>query len=505
MLRYVLPCFLFLLILSTQHNVYSQELPIITRDNITTVIELPSFGYGSATGIVWTEQRIHVQTDNGVLAYNPVKPEDFPEYIGESLSPETPPANGALVTLSQWVMDPNDNSVVFTPITVTLGRDSMTLQQLGWVRHAILSPSGTKLLGITSPLGMGGENTPTILWDIETSKVIWEAYVPFDAFDAAFNPDETQIALLSADSTITLLDATGQQTTSIKGFNGFMSSFRLSKDGTRIVTSGNPTTLWDFENGQPLAYLPQTHGFDITDKTQRIVLADEEGLYTYTLSGELLQTIPANFGYVTALDVDSNEIYAAIGTNSGVWLFDLSRNQLVDSPLLHMIKQNTSGLTTEVNFSPDGNLLAVAVFDARTDKNLLFDLIANTSQELSGAPVAFSPDGTQLVLVDYFWAQPMRVWDVKNAEIRFTLPSTDLDADFNTDGRLLVSSGLKVWDMTDGTLLHSIPFAQSALGGLDIVRFSSDGTRILTALHDLPYGAKEQAQIDKIRLFGIAP
>jgi WD40 repeat protein/DNA-binding SARP family transcriptional activator len=140
------------------------------------------------------------------------------------------------------------------------------------------------------------------------------------------------------------------------------------------------------------------------------------------------------------------------------------------------------GDTSDIRFSRDGRLLAVAgtehalVWDVRTRK-----LIRAFPAGGGSSTVAFSPDGRVLAVE----GQPnaIKLYDLRTGHQVVGLPGRDgtpQDIDFSPDGNLLASATLAgetdLWDVATGKLLAQLPNGSSGQAWDSAVSFSLDGT-----------------------------
>jgi WD40 repeat protein len=139
-----------------------------------------------------------------------------------------------------------------------------------------------------------------------------------------------------------------------------------------------------------------------------------------------------------------------------------------------------------VAFSPDGQTLAIAVYDhvarlldAATGK---VKLTLKHPKEVRA--VAFSPDGKRLATA--CWDKRVRVWDLATArEVVTCTGHRDriFTVEFSPDGKLLLSvggdDGAKLWDAATGAEKHTLKHYYMPCG-----RFSSDGRWVITGSYD---------------------
>ncbi len=477
------------------------QSPVITAQNAAQVRELGYFGRGWHTAIAWTDDNgLLVSTDGGVWAYTLANTSQPATWSTETVPPRPQPANGATLDL------PNSDDQYgqpdpLTAMTLTLDGTRSRLVQRGLVWEGIFSPSGQKLLTVGRANGFASlDPNLLVLWDTSSGEPLWVQDNRSLLSDAAFSPDETQVALLSGDGAIEILDAAGRTITRFEGFAGFMNTWRFGAGGDLLLTSGRSITFWDYANGTRLGTAPGDV-FDISAGDERVITVQGGALVVYNLDGYELARFPhpaLTDTWAISIDISPDETRAAIATPQGAHLFDLTNGDLLAT--------YGDSWVTEVNFSPDGALLAVAHFDPARDRSVLVTIAGGRISPLPGAPVDFSPDGARLALADYVAGSPIQVWDIAAGETVYVLGS-GVDADFSPDGALLVTSGVQIWDMSNGALLLDGAPRLAAEGYIyfpNIVGFSPDGTQILAASDTLPFGSDESAQVEPLGVFGVA-
>jgi len=142
------------------------------------------------------------------------------------------------------------------------------------------------------------------------------------------------------------------------------------------------------------------------------------------------------------------------------------------------------GSVSEVAFSPDGSILAVAssigvwLYDAHT-----YAEIGLMESNAWVASIAFSPDGS--LLASGSWDNTIKLWDVKSRTNIATLEghtSYVSPVAFSPDGSLLASGSygeVKLWDVRSRTLVATleVPYVNS-------VAFSPDGSLLASGSDD---------------------
>ena len=154
-----------------------------------------------------------------------------------------------------------------------------------------------------------------------------------------------------------------------------------------------------------------------------------------------------------------------------------------------------------IGLSTDGRLLAVgdgdgtvAIYDVRS-RQLLQEKFQGEGDQV--IDLEFSPDGSLLAVATTGYSEPVRLWDVQGARVRHTLARANDDhvvtgVEFSPDGRTLVTlsadkdaepgSGagdafLTRWDVSSGRRLKG-PVRVSSHGG-DALVASPDGERLV--------------------------
>lgn len=195
----------------------------------------------------------------------------------------------------------------------------------------------------------------------------------------------------------------------------------LASGGINVIETGDDQPEIEFSpDGKILA----TGGYGIHAKLWDVA------------SGHLIRTLFAGPpGGLLAVFSPDGKIVAVGNRNSSARLFDAATGQL-----LHVL---TQGMTHGMRFDPSGKRLAVAYVDGS-----------------------------------------IAVWDVASGRRLHRKPSGAkemYEVDWSPDGRLLVSAGregdIVIWDPGDLTVLRRLPAPEWVIG----VRFTPDGTRLLTA------------------------
>jgi len=145
------------------------------------------------------------------------------------------------------------------------------------------------------------------------------------------------------------------------------------------------------------------------------------------------------------------------------------------------------GTVTQVAYSPDGRLLAVAsslgvyLYDAETLEEVRF--IECGARVYS---VAFSPDGA--TLASGSGDNTVRLWGVADGRLLRTLEGHTYGVEsvaFSPDGATLASGSddttVRLWGVADGRLLRTL---EGHTGGVESVAFSPDGATLASGSRD---------------------
>ena len=125
------------------------------------------------------------------------------------------------------------------------------------------SPDGTRLA--TASDGRRKEGDPkgsralVRVWDLASGQALYTVTgLPNRAWDLAFSPDGTKLAVGVGGDPVKLYDTTsGEESVSLAGHSGEVGAVAFSPDGALLVTGGNdPPRLWDLATGQELVTFP---------------------------------------------------------------------------------------------------------------------------------------------------------------------------------------------------------------------------------------------------------
>ena len=248
----------------------------------------------------------------------------------------------------------------------------------------------------------------------------------------------------------------------------------FAPDGQTVATESDEGTLrlWDVatakllhqerlggrQNVASIAFSPQAASHLLAIATERVIrlwdTAHLRDARTIAVEGEHPPT-------GLAFSPDGTTLAAGIATAGA----EIRLWRVSDGTLLRRFKSQKSTSVCQVDFSPDGKLIAAAglngplvLFDAGKGKELdsfgkEFDLIGNSS---STSPMAFSPDGRTLATLGE--QQALHFWDLATRQDRLATPEAHLGGvyalAFPADGKTLISGSddrtVRVWDLATG-------------------------------------------------------
>ena len=272
----------------------------------------------------------------------------------------------------------------------------------GWVHSVAVSPDST--------WAVSGSMDKTIkTWDLETGqcRATLEGHKG-QLKSVSITPDGTRILSGSWDNTIGVWDVeTGRNLAYLKGHKHFVYSVVPLPDSRRALSASSDNTLklWDLDSGNCLKTFAG-HGGAVTSVSvspdgRRVV----SGSYDKTLkywdleTGQCLATLEGHSDFVNSVQITADGRYAVSGSNDQtVKLWDLETRTCRGTFEGHKDHIHSVAL------SPDGKLAASTGFTDRTVR--LWDLTSGACVQVimeddiifHTTSVAFSPDGTRLVI-----------------------------------------------------------------------------------------------------------
>ena len=338
--------------------------------------------------------------------------------------------------------------------------------------RAVFSPDGSRLLVAQSKIGRGA------LYQAPEWQPAGElpGFTPRNSA-VALSPDGTRLAQASIDCNVTLRrvsDGSSLWTTGIESC-GVRQLF-FSPDGSQILlntiaqiqvlraSDGAVTRSIDLELGY-------SRSLDVSSDWSRIVaLGRQNQLYLLdTASLQILKTLPPlenpRAGGRVLFSPDGR-YFAAVHSEDQAYLYETASGEA-------LYGFDYGSLITELEFSPDGSLLAMASSgdtDPRviqtSDGSLVYTLEGHLPDSYGRQGVdslVFSPDGSQIATGGRDGTA--RLWRASDGSLlqTLTLPLREENVYqvlFSPDGRLLFTHSMynhtSIWSLADGRLLGTL-------------------------------------------------
>jgi WD40 repeat protein len=312
------------------------------------------------------------------------------------------------------------------------------------------------------------------------------------------------LAAISKDARMKIWDPVTLQERYFGGYRKPATSVAISPDGSKLALAAfdMSVVVWDFKTKARVAlFNPTSHDNDpeveeLTVSIQRVssLRFPSDGKRLVSASGDSVRVWDLAAGseirrfadqgteiLSVALSADSGVL--ASGSAAGTRLWDLATGK----PSLTL--ENGTPAASEVQFSPDGKLLAAAsrdglvrLWDAR--RGMLEHTFKAAGS--AAASIAFSPNG--LLLACASGDGSVRLWEVASgnlidAPIRHNNGLTSIA--FAPDSKLLAAScvdgSVQIWDISTAGLTKSLRAHKASVNSL---AFSPDGTMLATISED---------------------
>ena len=265
----------------------------------------------------------------------------------------------------------------------------------------------------------------------------------------AYSPDGSRMATASHDRTVLIRDGrTGGVLSRLAGHSGALECLAFRPDGREIASGGWDRTVrvWDLATGRARLVL---------EGHQRSVSA-----IAYAPKGDVLATA---------------------GYDGWVWFWDATTGAK-----LGMIRH--AGFVYDLDFSPDGTRLAIAVGDGTAR---IIDVATRRQEFQFKAPflrvsaVCFSPDGRDLGVAAQ---ESVTILDIQTEQPVLRLDGLDSDIRslaYSPDGRWLATGSdhrtVTLWDAGTGRKIDS---RDEAIARVGRVRFAPDGRKLAATAGD---------------------
>jgi WD40 repeat protein len=337
-----------------------------------------------------------------------------------------------------------------------------------------------------------------------------------------WSPDSTRLVTAHSDGTarmwlVTEGGARELFTLSAQDTSNGITGVAFSPDGTRVMTGdigATTTRIWDvsISGGAELAnlpaatathnavaYTPDGRNLLATGATGSVNIWDAD---TFTTLGTLSAPTPSSPATAVGTDVLSIELspdgrLAAARLDGSVQVWDVETARVA-------FALATSELVPDMDWHPDGDLLAITTRDNDSGRVTILDRDGREVTVLHEDPgvevgsVAFSADGEQLITTRVPAVRPdpdigqVVIWDWKEGEVERTIDTPVLDVVSSPTAHLVATTTqqqrgiarggtVDIWNPVTGQ--HVAALAGQP-GGVMAVAFSADGTLLVTGSSD---------------------
>lgn len=366
-------------------------------------------------------------------------------------------------------------------------------------QHLAISPDGQQLAANVLNDRWG---SALLLIDLATGtldRVLENPYLV--AYDLAYSPDGTRIAAATTAGHVVVWDvASGEVVHDLGGFNeGGASRGGASSDVSGVTDlTFSPAGMLAIGTGGYVTTSGAVHVWNPVTLVQQNTFAGEGTAWSLSYSPDSARLAVSNsFEGLRVLDAKTGEVIRTLNTPGDVLdtvfgpegqlavVYSDGSAQMWDVTTGHpgSVQPNPGGETGlgHVAISPDGRWVAF--------NNVLWDTTTGNVRMLDAATVtdlAFSPDGALLAVAslndDY--SGVIDLWDVASGDRRMTLAGLYSVA-FSPDGLLLASGadsgGIRLWNLSTGEVLATLPGHLAAVNNL---AFSPDGTLLASGSLD---------------------
>lgn len=304
----------------------------------------------------------------------------------------------------------------------------------GWSRRVRFSPDGKHL----AELKMGANSIT--LWDINTGKKIKELdEVRGRARTLVFSPEGDCLGLsCTPDPEYDTVESWDDEKRASFTHSGFVNTVAMAPDGMCLATGGADKTvkLWHVETQECFQTLSGHIGGIVS------LAFSPDGTLLVSAGGENWEMQTHADGTTYIFSVGDN----LVGRTAKVWEVATGKN---------IATLEGSGVVRGIAFSPDGKHLATGTFETVTLWDTKTWHPIATLDTVNFESLAFSPDGSRLLIGGTWPEQRIQVWDIETRELIVELSGHKSDVEslaFSPDSRLLASGGfdgvIYLWDMT---------------------------------------------------------
>lgn len=341
-------------------------------------------------------------------------------------------------------------------------------------------------------LAASGSDSLVYVWNLIDGKAIYQLpHASARIFTVAFSHHSKLLLTTATGGLATLWDvASGKKKTTLQGHKNFIEAGSFSPDDRYILTTGYYSSiLWDAESGKPLQEYPNKMGYRNSSKFSNNgslfasvnkdftipVYETKTGLQRFVLGSQSVK--------INGFDFSPDEKSIYVITSDSL----VSELNIANGHVTNILKSKAEDIWSIAAIPEGKNLLLGSKFN-----NQIFDLETGRSKgKIYAGDVwintgGFSKSGGKCIYYNY--SRLVTIVETETGIVldTFTVNNHIASAQLSPDGNYLAvalwDNTAKLFDLQDhGTLVNT--FIGHTFW-LNTVRFSADGTRLVTAGQD---------------------
>jgi len=363
----------------------------------------------------------------------------------------------------------------------------------GMLNQAAFTPDGKRII-VATTLGLDELDT-------ETLEVLESSGGGTYMSSLAVSPDGETVAGLTSTGSLQIWDlGRGELARTLEGYKGTAGNLAFSPDGRWLACASGEgairvwqTSDWSVNreldmqlSGQALY---QMTFIDFSPSSMQLVAASggalikvfdmSSGSILWTQQGQAVGGQP----FLTSMDVSPDGQWVAAAVTNLPAVFSLADGKQADLGMQAM------GVTSTLAFSPDGKTLALAGYQGSISLREVgsWKEAGSLDAQLSmNSDILYSPDGSRILLPGGYTRAVMELRQVPAGTLLasaepYTTIVTSISA--AAGGSLLTAAyydgSSRVYKLSDGSILASVPGAGLNYGGNNFIFLSTDEARVL--------------------------